>query len=132
MKVRYVRFEVLTIVVRKGFVLRDVTPCSPFESQPTWLCVTPAFMAHYSTLKIVAIYLFETSVDFQRILCRYIPEGRILQTSDISAFAYLLTYLLMYGAEPFLKSYQLCSHSGDSQQFQGTGRFVTVFTRAFH
>jgi hypothetical protein len=29
----------------------------------------------------------------------------------------LLTYLLMYGAEPFLRSCQLCSHSGNSQQF---------------
>jgi hypothetical protein len=28
-----------------------------------------------------------------------------------------LTYLLMYGAEPFLRSCQLCSHSGNSQQF---------------
>jgi hypothetical protein len=27
------------------------------------------------------------------------------------------TYLLMYGAEPFLRSCQLCSHSGNSQQF---------------
>jgi hypothetical protein len=31
--------------------------------------------------------------------------------------AYLLTYLLMYGAEPFLRSCQLCSHSGNSLQF---------------
>jgi hypothetical protein len=30
---------------------------------------------------------------------------------------YLLTYLLMYGAETFLRSCQLCSHSGNSQQF---------------
>jgi hypothetical protein len=29
----------------------------------------------------------------------------------------LLAYLLMYGAEPFLRSCQLCSHSGKSQQF---------------
>jgi hypothetical protein len=26
-------------------------------------------------------------------------------------------YLLTYGAEPFLRSCQLCSHSGNSQQF---------------
>jgi hypothetical protein len=26
-------------------------------------------------------------------------------------------YLLTYGAEPFLRSFQLCSHSGNSQQF---------------
>jgi hypothetical protein len=29
----------------------------------------------------------------------------------------LLTYLLMYRAEPFLRNCQLCSHSGNSQQF---------------
>jgi hypothetical protein len=30
---------------------------------------------------------------------------------------HLLTYLLTYGAEPFLRSCQLCSHSEHSQQF---------------
>jgi hypothetical protein len=29
----------------------------------------------------------------------------------------ILTYLLTYGAEPFLRSCQLCSHSENSQQF---------------
>jgi hypothetical protein len=28
-----------------------------------------------------------------------------------------LSYLLSYGAEPFLRSCQLCSHSGNPQQF---------------
>jgi hypothetical protein len=28
-----------------------------------------------------------------------------------------LTYLLTYGAEPFPRSWKLCSHSGNSQQF---------------
>jgi hypothetical protein len=31
---------------------------------------------------------------------------------------YLLTYLLTYGDESFLRSCQLCSHSGNSQQFK--------------
>jgi hypothetical protein len=30
---------------------------------------------------------------------------------------YLLTYLLTYGAEPFLRRRQLCSHSRTSQRF---------------
>jgi hypothetical protein len=30
--------------------------------------------------------------------------------------AQLITYLLMYGDESFLRSCQLCSHSGNSQQ----------------
>jgi hypothetical protein len=29
-----------------------------------------------------------------------------------------MTYLLTYGAEPFLRSCQLCSHSGTSQYFK--------------
>jgi hypothetical protein len=43
-----------------------------------------------------------------------------------------LTYLRTYGAEPFLRSCQLCSHSENSQQYKGTRRFITVFTRALH
>jgi hypothetical protein len=38
----------------------------------------------------------------------------------------------MYGAKTFLRSCQLCSHSGNSHQFSGTRRFITVFTRALH
>jgi hypothetical protein len=38
------------------------------------------------------------------------------QLSAISNFRNC-TYLLMYGAEPFLRSYQLCSHSGNCHQF---------------
>jgi hypothetical protein len=34
-----------------------------------------------------------------------------------SPLTYLLTYLLTYGAEPFLRSHQLCSHSRTSQHF---------------
>jgi hypothetical protein len=41
-------------------------------------------------------------------------------------------YLLTYRAEPFLRSCQLCSHSGNSQQFYRTRMFITVFTRAIH
>jgi hypothetical protein len=51
-------------------------------------------------------------------------EGEILQLKTAAAYlltslscTFLLTYLLMYGAEPFLRSCQLCSHSGNSQQF---------------
>jgi hypothetical protein len=42
------------------------------------------------------------------------------------------TYLLTYGAEPSLRSCQLCSHSGNSQHFQGTRRFIIVFTSTIH
>jgi hypothetical protein len=45
---------------------------------------------------------------------------------------YLLTYLLTNGAEPFLRSCQLCSHSRSSQHFMEPQRFITVFTRARH
>jgi hypothetical protein len=39
-------------------------------------------------------------------------------------------HLLTYGAEPFLRSRQLCSHSRTSQH--GTWRFNAVFTKAIH
>jgi hypothetical protein len=43
---------------------------------------------------------------------------QFLQIFPLSLFIYLYyTYLLMYGAETFLRSCQLCSHSENSQQF---------------
>jgi hypothetical protein len=39
---------------------------------------------------------------------------------------------ITHGAEPFLRSRQLCSYSRTSQQFYGTRRFITVFTRVLH
>jgi hypothetical protein len=36
---------------------------------------------------------------------------------NITEHITILTYLLTYGAEPFLRSCQLCSHSENSQQF---------------
>jgi hypothetical protein len=40
-----------------------------------------------------------------------------LMRSQPLPWSYLLTYLLTYGAEPFLRSHQLCSHSRTSQHF---------------
>jgi hypothetical protein len=39
---------------------------------------------------------------------------KIIMTSDTSIYCY---YLLTYGAEPFLRSRQLCNHSRTSQHF---------------
>jgi hypothetical protein len=39
---------------------------------------------------------------------------------------------LTHGAEPFLRSCQLYSHSKNFPAFYGTQRFITVFTRALH
>jgi hypothetical protein len=58
---------------------------SSFESRPKFwrnkLCLPPAFTlvscsAYSSTLKIEATSSSETSADFQRTTCRYIPEYR--------------------------------------------------------
>jgi hypothetical protein len=38
----------------------------------------------------------------------------------------LHTYLLTYGAEPFLRSRQLCSHSRTSQHFMEHGKNLTT------
>jgi hypothetical protein len=55
----------------------------------------------------------------------FIPGGKAAWTCTWS-----LTYLLTYGAEPFLRSRQLCSHSRISQLYLKSRRFNTVFTRA--
>jgi hypothetical protein len=39
---------------------------------------------------------------------------------------------LTHGAEPFLKSHQLCSYSRISKTFYGTWTFIAVFTRPLH
>jgi hypothetical protein len=79
-----------------------------------------------------------------RRLCSKIWERRRLTNLWASTACYrdsftvllrmLLTYLLnllTHGAEPFLRSLQLCSHSRTSQIF-GTRRCNAVFTRALH
>jgi hypothetical protein len=61
---------------------------------------------------------------FQRIMRRYIPDDSThhdhrcddLKCYEI-AYPELLTYLFSHGAEPFLRSCQLCSHSRTSQHF---------------
>jgi hypothetical protein len=87
----------------------------------------------------------ETSLYFQRTIRCYKPEGIILHNhcceyqipiywqlprnyvyfrvfwvpqGNSSFNTYLLTYLLTYGALPFLRSCQLCSQSGTSQHFK--------------
>jgi hypothetical protein len=63
----------------------DITPCSPFKSQPTFRrnmsppsyftsCLFHASFLLSSTLKLEATCFPETSMDFQRTTRRYIPE----------------------------------------------------------
>jgi hypothetical protein len=72
-------------------------------------------------LKMEAAYCLETSSSL-RITQSYNPQTLCIlfytvQTNYICTSSYLL-YLVTYGAEPFLRSCQLCSHSGTSQHFK--------------
>jgi hypothetical protein len=68
----YVAFKVLTAVVMKSCIFREITPCSPLSVN-----------RHLGgTLKMETTYSSETSVDFQRTTRRYIPEDRILPRQD--------------------------------------------------
>jgi hypothetical protein len=78
--------------------LRDITPCSLLKVNRHFggtyrlhlqdqQSLPPAFMlascsAYSSTLKMEAIYSSETSVDFQRIIRRYIPEDGTLHSLE--------------------------------------------------
>jgi hypothetical protein len=48
---------------------------------------------------------------------------------NVCALRYNFAYLLTYGAEPFLRRCQLCSHK-KFPTFYGTRRFITMFTIA--
>jgi hypothetical protein len=58
-----------------------------------------------------------------------LPVGALHYPTNISPpRAFFLSYLLTYGAVPFLRSCQLCSHSGNSQQL---GEFLwTKYVRS--
>jgi hypothetical protein len=73
------------------------------SSTPAW--GTPAFTDTKSWHSLCAALCFT----WRRSLASRLHS--VQQSDD------LLTYVLMYGAEPFLRSCQLCSHSGNSQQF---------------
>jgi hypothetical protein len=70
-------FEVLTAVVMKSFIFLDITPCRQLN-----LGLAPAFTlvscSAYLALKMEAICLSETSVDFQRTTRHYIQEDSTL------------------------------------------------------
>jgi hypothetical protein len=62
--------------------------------------------------------LFKTAFcieTIQRCMVNLLMNGELKRTCKEVVPG--LTYLLMYGAEPFLRSCQLCSHLGNSQQF---------------
>jgi hypothetical protein len=87
--------------------------------------VTPkkTLAIHSSQLRAPEIHL--------RILpteCADVPK--LQQLTD--SFYWGRTHSVTHGAEPFLRSRQLCSHSRTTQHIYETRRFITVFTRAFY
>jgi hypothetical protein len=66
-------------------------------------------------------------------LCECSYNAYNTEQAGLSTFnVYSGRFLLTYGAEPLLRSCQLCSHSKNFPAFYGTRRFITVFTRALH
>jgi hypothetical protein len=105
--VNYVRFEVLTTMIKMNYTFWNITPCSPLrvnwcfrgvcslhphgrriskarnQRESKQLSLSPAFtvvsrLAYSLTLKMDATCSSETSVDFQRTTRRYIPKHRTL------------------------------------------------------
>jgi hypothetical protein len=74
-------FEVLTAVVMKNSIFRDITPCSPLKVNrrfgETCLIHLVSCLAYSSSMKMKETYPSETSVDFQQNTRHYIPEDRI-------------------------------------------------------
>jgi hypothetical protein len=70
--------EVLTAMIMKSSIFRDISLCLP----PDFTLVS--CLAYFSTLKLEATCSSETSVDFQRTKGRYIPEDTILRVADSS------------------------------------------------
>jgi hypothetical protein len=92
-KIIHVGFEIITAVVMKCSVFRDIRPRSPLKvkgrlhledrsidrAQLATCVVLVHWLAYSSTMKMEAIYSSETLVDFQRTTRRYILEAGTLQ-----------------------------------------------------
>jgi hypothetical protein len=77
-------------------------------------------LAKYSEEENVHCYVKEATIPKTVLVIRkliYLQQVKETSFSSAKVSHAKLTYLLMYGAETFLKSCQLCSHSGNSQQF---------------
>jgi hypothetical protein len=56
----------------------------------------------------------------------------VFRILEFGSLLLILNYLLTHGAESFLRSRQLCSHSKNFSPFYGTREFNAVFTRVLH
>jgi hypothetical protein len=65
-------------------------------------------------------FQFPTSWSFQQLFLMKVLARDCCTLNDQDSFlchSYFTVFILTYGAEPFLRSCQLCIHSGNSQQF---------------
>jgi hypothetical protein len=98
-----------------------------------YLDTDPLFVRHITVINVPKTKAIAMKGKMNESNGIMIFNNTIEQVNNFNYLGYTITfYLLAYGAEPFLRSCQLCSHSENSQQIKGTRRFITVFTRTLH
>jgi hypothetical protein len=116
--------------------IRQVSDYAQYYIRPTVRTITKTCQEHLSLCresKYLAVkkWCFNSYI----ILSHTYRKLRCIQYSAAGGWQSTiehLTYLLTYGAEPFLRNSQLCSPSRTSPASYGTRRLNTVFIRALH
>jgi hypothetical protein len=73
-------------MVMESYISWDIKPCSPLSVNRALLATfftLVSCLAYSSTLKMEATYSSEMSVEFQRTIWRYIPEGKTLNNRTV-------------------------------------------------
>jgi hypothetical protein len=92
---------------------RKITPFSVTQ-KGTWriklICILEPTTTHFVHIAVCTKFQMQLWIIVQTC-----PQWQLV--FHYTHHVLILTYLLMYGAETFLRSCQLCNHSGNSQQF---------------
>jgi hypothetical protein len=90
-----------TKVVMNSSIFWDITPCNPLSISRIGLPSDFTLLSYsaYSTLKMEAIYSYETPFDFLKNARRYIPEDNTLQdySSCPKIRIILLSFYTLFG-----------------------------------
>jgi hypothetical protein len=109
-----------------GEMLLSQISCSTFppliKDSRNYILIDGLFLCVYSNTKQYRCFWksSQTLAQSKRLLS-FLTRNKFMHNTciydDCLHTEFYITYLLMYGAQPFLRSCQLCSHSGNSQQF---------------